>query len=393
VTNPPGALDCLSDLEPLALPPGYEDAEVILSISGGKDSAAAALRLRASGIAFRAVFADTGWEAKETYAHLETMERVLGQPIERVRASKSMREKILERAGFPGRSERWCTRELKVEVLRAYHDRVIDETGRDTLSVVGIRAEESAERAALPVFEFSNEWGGAVWRPVRDLTIAQVLALHHCRAMPLNPLYLRGHNRVGCWPCVYAGKEEIALIAEHDPARIDEIDGLESVCGALRAERNAERPGRYEHAVAPFFQARIADRHEDRRVWLPRVEGKAPKGRRAPDQGPPPAGEWRTVKGTREWFMAGLPGRPKGTRAKEQGPPPDGEWRIVRQRVFRPMRIREVVAWARTDRGGRQLPVFREPPHGGCFRWGMCEPPARDKSVGDTANAGACDAA
>lgn len=48
MTNPPGALDCLSDLTPLVLPPGYEDAEVILSISGGKDSAAAALRLRAS---------------------------------------------------------------------------------------------------------------------------------------------------------------------------------------------------------------------------------------------------------------------------------------------------------------------------------------------------------
>lgn len=250
VTNPPGALDCLSDLEPLALPPGYEDAEVILSISGGKDSAAAALRLRASGIAFRAVFADTGWEAKETYAHLETMERVLGQPIERVRASKSMREKILERAGFPGRSERWCTRELKVEVLRAYHDRVIDETGRDTLSVVGIRAEESAERAALPVFEFSNEWGGAVWRPVRDLSIAQVLALHHRHAMPLNPLYLRGHNRVGCWPCVYAGKEEIALIAEHDPARIDVLRSARAQLDADIAASLAELRG-FEERLTP----------------------------------------------------------------------------------------------------------------------------------------------
>jgi hypothetical protein len=33
------------------------------------------------------------------------------------------------------------------------------------------------------------------------------------------------------------------------------------------------------------------------------------------------------------------------------------------------------VAWSRTERGGRQLPLLAPPPEGGCFRWGMCEAP------------------
>ncbi len=41
------------------------------------------------------------------------------------------------------------------------------------------------------------------------------------------------------------------------------------------------------------------------------------------------------------------------------------------------MKIDEVVAWSRTERGGRQLPMFPPVPDGGCFRWGMCEAPTR----------------
>ena len=43
-----------------------------------------------------------------------------------------------------------------------------------------------------------------------------------------------------------------------------------------------------------------------------------------------------------------------------------------------PAPIDRVLEWARTDRGGRQLPLLREDPDSGCFRWGICEPPTRD---------------
>ena len=37
------------------------------------------------------------------------------------------------------------------------------------------------------------------------------------------------------------------------------------------------------------------------------------------------------------------------------------------------MAIGVVAEWAKTDRGGRQLPLFEDAPDDGCVRWGLCE--------------------
>lgn len=298
-------------MEPLKMPEGHEESVFVVSVSGGKDSTATWLRLRESGIECRAVFADTGWEAPETYAYLDTLRSLVG-PIDVVGVEGGMRRKIRERAGFPARMQRWCTRELKVEPLRAYHDRVATETGRDTVSVVGIRAEESETRAAMAVFGFDDRWGGYVWRPSLNLTVSEVIETHHRHSVPLNPLYLRGNNRVGCFPCIYASKEEIRLWAEYAPESVAEVAALERECEQIRAERNAEEPGRYAHATASFFQARTSVIRDGKRVYLP-------------------------------------------------------------------AHVEEVIAWSQTDRGGKQLPLVREEPTGGCFRWGMCEPPTKEE--------------
>lgn len=303
---------------PLALPPYCADTAPIVSVSGGKDSTATVLALRESGIPARYVFADTGWEAQETYDYLATLERLLNITIARVGVEGGMVAKIRARAGFPARKQRWCTRELKVEVLRAYHDVIAEQEDTETLSVVGIRAEESDDRAKMPEHGYDDRWGGYIWRPMLAATVAEVLALHHRHGVPVNPLYLKGFSRVGCNPCIYATKEEIALTAEHFPARIDQIRALESECETLRAERNAETPGRYTHPVASFFQAKMVERYERN-------------------------GDKKTP-------------------------------------VYKAMHIDDVVAWSHTARGGRQLKIIREEPQGGCFRWGMCEPPLHEES-------------
>lgn len=246
----------------IEIPAEVANCEVICSVSGGKDSAALVLALREAEVPARYVFADTAWEHEATYAHLDTMRRVLGITIDVVGVEGGMVARARYRAGFPIRLGRWCTQELKLEPLRSYNDRIIDETGRDTVNAMGVRAEESAKRAQMPIWEFADDWGGFCWRPLLHWTIADVLEIHRRHGLPMNPLYHMGFDRVGCFPCIFAGRNEVSGIARVAPERVSVIADLEREFTALRATRNAEhvaagKPGlRYKHPQATFFQAR-----------------------------------------------------------------------------------------------------------------------------------------
>ncbi len=204
------------------------------------------------------------------------------------------------REALPGRLQRWCTEKLKLKPLREYHDAFEMTTGQSTLNVVGVRSAESSARAKLPEYEDDDTWNGWIWRPILRWSTEDVLRIHHRHGVEINPLYRLGHNRVGCYPCIMSTKEDIRIMADSSPERIDEIRELEQWCTEERVRRNAETPGRYKHARATFFQ-----HHPDR----PEI-----------------------------------------------------------------YEIDQVVAWSRTARGGKVLPLLPQTPRGGCFKWGLCEP-------------------
>jgi 3'-phosphoadenosine 5'-phosphosulfate sulfotransferase (PAPS reductase)/FAD synthetase len=315
------------------------DLRCVVSMSGGKDSTAAALALREADVAFRMVFADTGWEAPETYAHLDHLREKLG-PIDVVAAPGGMLAKIQHRAGFPARMQRWCTRELKIEPLRAYHDRIEADERVETVCVMGIRAQESEARAKMAAFADEpagdRSWGGWLWRPILAWSAEDSYAIHHRHGVDVHPLYKRGHNRVGCYPCIFAQKEEVRLIAEHAPWRIDEIRALEQAATEGRARRNAE------HKAAAIADGTYVEPYEE--MVLDEETGVVEP----------------VMRGYRPRY-----GHIIGTYFQGRGE--DGAKGM--------MAIDNVVAWARTTRGGRQLPLLPPAPEGGCVQYGLCEPP------------------
>lgn len=256
-------------------------AAVVLACSGGKDSTAAGLWLREHGFVFRACFYDTGWESAETYAYIrDVLPDAFGTLVEWHRNLPTMTPEreamalafeaewndgvaspmirwVIHKAMFPSAvSRRWCTSYMKLAASKAITNGII-ESGRVPVTVVGVRADESTARAKLAEVTL----GDAIeWRPLLSWSVADVRDIHRRHGVPLNPLYaMEGVGRVGCWPCIGAGKGEIRTISKRDPKRIDLIRALEALVAPLAAEREDA------HANAPaFFQARKANENGER---------------------------------------------------------------------------------------------------------------------------------
>lgn len=272
---------------------------IILSCSGGKDSTAAGLFLKEQGIEFSSIFCDTGWEAKETYKYLrEVLPGVLGTirwlipevrwsdrlelsalraggvPAEEVEAAEraeaarvaaiceSYAQELegmlgveysafvriaLKKGVLPSRRLRWCTQELKAVPAKRFLT-----TLDDPLNVVGIRAEESPSRAAMLEREYDAAMDCEVWRPLIRWTLDDVIAIHKRHALAPNPLYMGSALRVGCFPCIFSRKAEIASLT---PERIAVIRLLEERVAELSALRIARKDEVQSRLSPTFFQS------------------------------------------------------------------------------------------------------------------------------------------
>ncbi len=253
----------------------------LITFSGGKDSLAIIL-WALKNLKFDewdVVFCDTGWEADQTYAYIDFIEKHIGKTFIRLKTQRFeskldqhildsvirifggrnvFAEMVLSKGRFPSTRARFCTEFLKMMVMIDY----ILSLDYDVIVVQGVRAEESEARRNLKAkdeyFRFyfepkkSNKDGKPIYdtyrtkdvkawldkyscdveRPIIHLTAVEVFDNIFSSGLKPNPLYFMGHARVGCYPCIMCQLGEIKLIAENDPHRIEQLEQLEQLSGS-----------------------------------------------------------------------------------------------------------------------------------------------------------------
>ncbi len=180
----------------------------ILSLSGGKDSAALAVYMRDRVPEMEYIFHDTDKELPETYEYLGRLEALLGKKIHKTRPDYSF-DKWLDVYGgmIPSNHRRWCTRMLKLKPFEDY-------VGEDpVINYVGIRADE--ERVGY----ISSKSNITALYPFREdgLVRADIIRILEDSGLGL-PTFMRwGRTRSGCYFCFYQQKIEWVRLKETYP--------------------------------------------------------------------------------------------------------------------------------------------------------------------------------
>lgn len=204
-------------------------ALLVLNHSGGKDSQAMAAYLAARVphdqlVIVHAVLPDVDWDGVEDHVR----DNAMGIPVYTCRARRTLLEMVQERGMFPSPTLRQCTSDLK----RGPIERTVRELTRDggafagrklIVNCMGMRAEESSNRAKLETFKFSErnskagrEWYD--WLPIHDWLVGEVFA--EIQAAGQEPLwvYAAGMSRASCVFCIMASKADLTTAARLNPS-------------------------------------------------------------------------------------------------------------------------------------------------------------------------------
>jgi 3'-phosphoadenosine 5'-phosphosulfate sulfotransferase (PAPS reductase)/FAD synthetase len=190
----------------------------ILSLSGGKDSAALAIYMRDRVPQMEYIFHDTDKELPETYEYLGRLEAVLGKKIHKTTPELNFEHWMIVFGGMiPSNHRRWCTKLMKLKPFEKF-------IGDDpVINYIALRADEnrsgynSSKPNVTTVYPFRED--GIVRSDVFRILEESGLGL---------PKYTEwGRTRSGCFFCFYQQKIEWVRLKEKYPELFEEAKKYE----------------------------------------------------------------------------------------------------------------------------------------------------------------------
>ncbi len=163
------------------------------------------------GLDIEVVTIDTGRLFPETYELWEDTEARYARRIRAVYPQAEPLEKLVEEQGVNGFYK-------SVEARKACcHVRKVEPLGRLLQGVsgwiTGLRADQSAARADVPMIEFDASHRTIKINPVLDYSREAIVAATEELSIPVNKLHAKGFLSIGCAPCTRAiepGEDERA---------------------------------------------------------------------------------------------------------------------------------------------------------------------------------------
>ena len=208
----------------------------VINHSGGKDSQAMfhyvlGMVPMKQIMVVHAVLPEVEWDGVLEHIQATT----LGLKVHTCRSRRTLLEMVQERGMFPSPTQRQCTSDLK----RGPIERTIRQSGHKLIvNCMGMRAEESPNRAKLKTLKFSEknsknarEWYD--WLPVHDWTVKEVFAKISSAGQVPHWAYALGMSRLSCCFCIMSSKEDLTIAARHNPRLYRRYVDLEHSTGQV----------------------------------------------------------------------------------------------------------------------------------------------------------------
>lgn len=231
---------------------------ILVNSSGGKDSALTAWFMRElaeTGEVLDRVVVVHATFPEEWPGTVDLVQRqcsALGLPLEIVSRGEGLLDYVRRRRKWPGmtRQSRYCTSDFK----RAPVDRIITRRTPQrrtrlsrwrVLSVLGIRADESRERANRSAFTAGIRPKSITngvrqvdeWYPLFRLRTAEVWSLIRQLGLEMHPAYAAGMPRLSCRFCIFAPRPALIRAGHMNRALLEEYAAVEREIGhSFRAD-------------------------------------------------------------------------------------------------------------------------------------------------------------